>query len=94
MLNSLKNKDISEQERVLASITQYLLPRPTLQSSNLTQVEQLTLSEICNQLKVDPNDLSPKVRARIFKFLTDEMVKPLRESHKWKQASTYLHKSE
>ena len=93
MLNSLKDKSQREQEQVLASITQYLLPKPTLEPSHLTQVEQLTLSEIFEKLKADPNNPSPKVRSRIFKFLADEMVKPIRESHRWNQARFRLEQS-
>lgn len=90
MLNSLRGKSLKEREQVLAAITQHLLPRPHVEPSQLTQLEEKALYEIARKLKIDLNDSSPQTQTKLFRFIAEEIVKPIRESARWEDAKYRL----
>ena len=74
MLKSLKDYDSKSAEKILSELTGRLLPSPEVgEELNESAIYEEVKREIHKLLKVDPDDLSPSSRAKVFEFLAKEM---------------------
>jgi hypothetical protein len=78
MLKSLKNLDTKTAQRILSDLTTALLPNPRVgtESGKLgfdSAIYEGVREEIHRLLRIDPSDLSPMSRAKVFQFLARQM---------------------
>ncbi len=95
MLNSLKNRSREDIERVLASLTQRLLPQPRDElpegeSEGLQELQDSVLAEIRASLKLDLADQTQTAKSKIFEFLLKEMSDPIVSGDRGDQARARL----
>lgn len=79
MLKSLEALDRREVERILSGLTVSLLPDPGIgaRSPLLTadpQIYSTVMKDIQHYLRISPSDLSPKNRAKVLEFLSNQMT--------------------
>jgi hypothetical protein len=77
MLQTLRQYDRKEVERILSSLTSELLPNPEIHVRAELGVDPEIHSRVWNEIqrrvRVDPSDTSPSERGKLFDFLFREM---------------------
>src|SRR5256885_1881925 len=77
MLETLRKYDQQEAQRILSSLTSELLPDPQVRARERLEIASDLNSEIWNEIrrrtKLDPSDITPATRGKLFEFLFSEM---------------------
>jgi hypothetical protein len=95
MLNTLKNRNQKDVERVLASVTQRLLPQPrdellNVEAEELRELQDSILLEIRDRLKLSTTKETPESQTKILDFLFKEMSAPVTSGKRGEQARARL----